>query len=142
MKKVTFTLAIAALAFTASCNNNSKPEVVTTDVETVKGENVADAQDDLNENAEDAQEEINKAQKELDEAKAKGDQVLVDAAQKKLDDLKMQVKNIQANAGKEIRSTDGDMKGANKVLNGKTEAAEQQLEKVEETAKEVKKKVD
>ncbi|SFH82928.1 DUF1090 family protein [Halpernia frigidisoli] len=141
MKKVWLIAAAAGFTFLTSCNKDAKMETVPTDVATVTGENVADAQKDLNENVADAQDAVNQAQKELDEAKAKGDQVLLGAAQTKLDELQAKLDAVKKSAGETIRATNGDMKGANKQLDNTNDAAKEQLKEVEKTAGKVEDKV-
>ncbi len=141
MKKFWLVAGLAGFTALTSCNNDAKKETVETDVTTVTGENVAEAQEDLNENVMDAQNAVNEAQKELDEAKAKGDQVLMVAAQKKLDDLQMQLDAVKKNAGEAIRQTNANMDGADKHLDNTGDAAANKLENVENTADKVKDKV-
>ena len=141
MKKVLLFGTALAFAFVVSCTKEVEQEAVATDVVNVEGENVADAQQDLNQDVIDAQEAVNAAQIELDEATAKGDQVLTTAAQTKLDELQASLEMIQKNAGEAIRATDGRMEGADKQLENTEDAAKARLDNVENAADNIKDKV-
>ena len=141
MKKLLLLATVTSLTLVLSCDKKMETEAVATDVVNVEGENVADAQTDLNQDVIDAQESVNAAQRELDEATAKGDQVLTDAAQKKLNDLQAKLDMIKQNAGEAIRATDGRVDGAGKRLDNIEEAAGASLENVEDAADNIKDKV-
>lgn len=141
MKNVMMIAAVAGLTLFTACNKDAKTEAVATDVQNVTGENVADAQKDLNESVVEAQEAVNAAQKELDDATAKGDQVLMGAAQTKLNELQATLDMVKKNAGESIRATNGQMDGADKQLDNTTDAAESKLDNVEDQADKLKNKV-
>ncbi|WP_018674455.1 hypothetical protein [Riemerella columbina] len=140
MKKLFLTLGVLGL-LAVSCDKKTEKEAVATDVITVEGENVADAQKDLNQEVIDAQNALNDAQKELDKAKQDGNTTLVDVAQKKVDELQARLESIQANAGEKIRDVNGAADNADKVLNNTVKAAEAQTDNIEEAAKDIKKAV-
>lgn len=140
MKKLFLTLGVVA-TFAVSCDKNAEKKAVTTDVTTVEGENVADAQQDLNQEVIDAQNALNDAQKELDKAKQDGNQTLVDVAQKKVDELQSKLENIQSSAGEKIRGVNGAAENADKVLDNTVKSAEAQTDNIKEAAKEIKKAV-
>lgn len=141
MKKSLLFAASLSLFLAFSCDKKVEQEAVATDVVNVEGENVADAQQDLNESVIDAQNAVNSAQRELDDAKMKGDQVLTGAAQKKLDELQANLEMIQKNAGQAIQTVDGRKDGAEKVLDNTTDAAGARLENVENAAENVENKI-
>ncbi|WP_226065698.1 hypothetical protein [Kaistella polysaccharea] len=132
----------AALLFAVSCSKEVKEEAVATDVVNVEGENVADAQMDLNDDVINAQEAVNAAQRELDDATAKGDQVLTDAAQTKLNELQAKLDMIKKNAGEAIRATDGRSDGSDTRLDNIEDAAGAKLDNVKDAADNVKDKVE
>lgn len=141
MKKTLLLTAALSLMFAVSCTKEVEQEAVATDVVNVQGENVADAQEGLNADVISAQEAVNEAQKELDEATAKGDQVLTTAAQNKLNELQATLDRIKKNAGEAIRDVDGRMEGSDKVLDNTEDAAKARLENVEDAAENLKDKV-
>ncbi|WKS94433.1 hypothetical protein [Riemerella columbina] len=140
MKKLFLTCGILGL-LAVSCDKNSEKHAVTSEVTTVKGENVADAQQDLNQEVIDAQNALNEAQNALDKAKKEGNPTLVDVAQKKVDELQWKLDEIQARAGKKIRGVNGAAENADKVLDNTVKSAEAQTDNIEEAAKEIKKAV-
>lgn len=84
MKKVLLPLvAVVAFTFTSCEKKNNEATPVATDVENVQGENVADAQEDVNAEVADAQKALNDAQQALEEAKAKGDEAAAKVAERK-----------------------------------------------------------
>src|SRR5690606_13433524 len=116
MKKVLLSLAVVGFFAFTSCKNEGDKVAVETEVETVDGENVADAQEDLNEDLMSAQNELNEAKAELEEAQASGDATLVDEAQAKIDELQAKVDEIQQSAGDAIQAVDGAADTAEDVL--------------------------
>ncbi len=142
MKKLFVSALGAALLFAVSCSKEVKEEAVATDVVNVEGENVADAQMDLNDDVINAQEAVNAAQRELDDATAKGDQVLTDAAQTKLNELQAKLDMIKKNAGEAIRATDGRSDGSDTRLDNIEDAAGAKLDNVKDAADNVKDKVE
>lgn len=137
MKKILFSL-VSLVAITA-CNDKDKTAetVVPSEVTTVHGENVAEAQEDLNESVADAKMAIAEAREALTKAQATGDVATISAAQQRLDELQAKTRHIQSTAGQTIRATDGTVSGANSRLNNTVEAAERQLENVENAAERV-----
>lgn len=138
MKKVILSVMVAGLFF-ASCaqDKTTTTTPVATDVVNVEGSNVADAQEDLNASLISAQEEVNKAQEELNEAQAAGNTQLVGSIQARIDSLNQVIQDIQSRAGSAIRDVHGASHNAGDVLDSHVDAAEDQLDRVESQAQDL-----
>ena len=138
MKKVLLSLAVVGFFAFTSCKNETATVAVETDVENVEGENVADAQKELNEEVKEAQDALNEANLKLEEARTNGDATMIEAGEASVKDLQARLDEIQRKAGEAIQAVDGAMDGADKVLDNTTDAAEKQLDNLEEAADKVK----